>query len=563
MNIAVFKVNHLFLLLAGTLLTACQQTPIVDAQTSEGTTSEEIIIEAQITNDDQVACNCDLEGTSANTNSNVSEGTIEVVHPITDEIVPDLPVDKTLPAEEDTPVETDLWAYIANNLEFESPKNHPRVVAQKNWYLKHPTYMRRVSNRASPFLYYIVEELEQNNIPIDIALLPIVESAFDPFAYSHGRAAGMWQFIPETGKRFGMPQNWWYDGRRDVIRSTQGAIKYLEYLHDFFDGNWLHALAAYNSGEGRVKRAIRRNKAKNKPTDFWSLDLPKETRAYVPKLLALADMLKNADNYNFKWPKIENLPVIHVVDTNRQIELNKAAEFAGVSVKEFRALNPGFNRWATPPDQKVEIVLPIRSVSDFESSLENASQDTLVTWRRHKIRRGDNLGGIANKYATSVEVIKTLNDLDDSRIIAGKHLLIPAGAVKDEGMSQIIARNLSFMQSKNQTSAGKHVVRSGDTLWDIAKEYRVSVKDLSSWNSISSKQTLKIGTELTVYQPNAIDNMTQRRVNYRVRRGDSLSRIADKFNVSVRQIINWNNLQGKKYLQPGQRLKLNVNVTAL
>ncbi len=524
-------------------LTACQKTPIITADPTSQPTQE-------------------LEESCDGNCESPEKGVNEVVHLLDEELVPELPVSVSIPAQKDIAIERNLWAYIANNLEFDSV-DHPRLVAQKNWYLKHPRYMERVSRRASPFLYYIVQELEKNNIPIDIALLPIVESGFDPFAYSHGRAAGMWQFIPESGKRFGMPQNWWYDGRRDVVKATEGAISYIQYLYDFFDGNWLHALAAYNSGEGRVQRAIRRNKAKNKPTDFWSLDLPKETRAYVPKLLALADILKNAKQYNYNWPKIENLPVIDVVSINRQIELSKAAEFAGLSVKEFRALNPGFNRWATPPDQIVDIVVPINAVPTFKASLDQASSDTLVTWKRHRIQSGDNLGSIAQKYSTTVDVIKTLNDLDNSTIIAGRHLLIPAGAVNDGGISQKIAKKLDFMKSGQLTLAGKHVVQSGDTLWDIAKAYRVSVHDLSRWNSISSVKTLKIGSELTVYKPNTANNMTQRRIDYRVRRGDSLSRIADKFNISVKQIVNWNNLHGVKYLQPGQRLRLNVNVAAL
>ena len=198
----------------------------------------------------------------------LADESADVIHPVAD-------IEFTV-ADDTMDVSDDVWQRIRNNLDFNIPQNK-RVIAQRNWYVKHTSYLDRVAKRAEPFLYYIVQELEKNDMPIELAMLPIVESAFDPFAYSHGRASGMWQFVPGTGKRFGMKQNWWYDGRRDVVASTQGAIKYLKYLHKFFDGDWLLALAAYNSGEGRVQRAVRNNARKNKPTDFWSLSLPKET----------------------------------------------------------------------------------------------------------------------------------------------------------------------------------------------------------------------------------------------------------------------------------------------
>ncbi len=220
----------------------------------------------------------------------------------------------------------DVWQRIRANLTFDVPENK-RITVQRDWFVKHPNYLDRVAKRAEPFLYYIVEELEKNNVPVELALLPIVESAFDPFAYSHGRASGMWQFVPDTGTRFGMKQNWWYDGRRDVIASTQGAIKYMKYLHKFFDGDWLLALAAYNSGEGRVKRAVKKNKIQGKNTDFWALDLPRETRAYVPKLLALADIIKRPEQFNLSIYEIANNEVISLVDIHSQLDLAQSRQF--------------------------------------------------------------------------------------------------------------------------------------------------------------------------------------------------------------------------------------------
>ena len=207
------------------------------------------------------------------------------------------------------PVERDLWNRIRAGFQLED-MDHPRIQRELNWYARHPEYMERVAERAQPYLHFIVEEFEKANIPSEIILLPIVESAFQPFAYSHGRAAGIWQFIPGTGRRFGLEQNWWYDGRRDVYASTMAAIKYLTSLNKQFDGDWMLALAAYNSGSGTVKRAIRRNKRQGKPTDFFSLHLPKETRAYAPKLMALKKLIANPEKYDMTIPSIPDEPYL-------------------------------------------------------------------------------------------------------------------------------------------------------------------------------------------------------------------------------------------------------------
>ncbi|WP_171901000.1 transglycosylase SLT domain-containing protein, partial [Glaciecola punicea] len=308
-------------------LSACSVNPLViekeyeDVQDTIGEVNELII-------DNLLPCSGELNSSDQNAGhlqdcETQSDGVIKVIH-LTQEV--DIALEQPDPIDPNTL--NDLWEKIQYQMTLPIPQNQPRLDAQKNWYLRHPAYMQRVSKRARPFLYHITQRLEQENMPMELALLPIVESAFDPFAYSHGRASGMWQFIPSTGKRFGMKQTWWYDGRRDVIASTEGAIKYLRYLNDMFDGDWLHALAAYNSGEGRVMRAIKKNKRAGKPTDFWSLDLPRETRAYVPKLLALADILKSQDEYNFSWPKIANAPVVEIVDVSSQIDLAVAARMA-------------------------------------------------------------------------------------------------------------------------------------------------------------------------------------------------------------------------------------------
>jgi membrane-bound lytic murein transglycosylase D len=491
---------------------------------------------------------------------------IDVIHPIADVNV-DLGNDV-----QESELTDDVWQRIRGQLNFHIP-NDRRVNNQRDWFVKHPAYLSRVAKRAEPFLFYIVQELEANDMPLEIALLPIVESAFDPFAYSHGRASGMWQFVPGTGKRFGMKQNWWYDGRRDVVASTQGAIKYLKYLHKFFDGDWMLALAAYNSGEGRVRRAVRSNKKLNKPTDFWSLDLPKETRAYVPKLLALADIVKRSDVLKLKLPKIENKAVITQVDIASQLDLAKAAQLADLSLAELQRLNPGFNRWATDPDGPHYLLLPNHKVKSFEEKLSKLGKKDRLTWQRYKIKNGDNLGEIARKFNTEIALIRQINKVKGNQIRAGKFLLIPVATASLD--SYILSQDQRLAKTQNRELKGKkrvHIVKSGDTLWDLSRSYKVSTRNIAKWNGMAPRDTIKPGQKLVIWQKAALKSVSKnqivpaeqaiiRNITYRVRKGDSFARIANKFNVSITEIERWNGLKRSKYLQPGQMLKLSVDVT--
>jgi membrane-bound lytic murein transglycosylase D len=470
-----------------------------------------------------------------------------------------------------TPVEAlpadaeDLWERIRSQLYFDIPQNK-RVTAQRNWYLKNPSYMKRVANRALPFYHLIVEEIERQEMPLEFALLPIVESAFDPFAYSHGRAAGVWQFIPGTGKRFGLKQTWWYDGRRDVFAATQGALAYLKYLHNMFDEDWLHAIAAYNSGEGRVKRAIKKNQKAGKPTDFWSLDLPRETRAYVPKLLALADMLARSEELAFDWPKIDNIPQVEIVDIGSQIDLATAADLASLTVEELHALNPAFNRWATDPKGPHKLLLPINKASQFKDSLNEIDDKKRLNWVRHKVKNGDSLLKLAKQYHTSVDVIQATNNLKGNVIRAGKYLLIPVALKSLDSYSLSSDQRLAATQSKPR---GSHKltrkVNSGDTLWDISREYDVNLRSLAKWNGMAPTDPLRPGKDLVVWvnqvSKEQANNAVMRTLTYTVRNGDSLARIASRFKVDIADIEKWNQLNRKKYLQPGQKLKIFVDVT--
>lgn len=468
--------------------------------------------------------------------------------------------------DDDAPVVfNDVWDRISYQLSMEIPQNR-QVVTERNWYAKHPTYMVRVGKRAEPFLHFIVNEIEKREMPIELALLPIVESAFDPFAYSHGRASGLWQFIPGTGNRFKLKQTWWYDGRRDVVAATRAALDYLSFLHKTLDGDWLNAIAAYNSGEGRVLRAIKRNRKKHLPTDFWSLDLPKETTAYVPKLLALADLLKRKNEFNMSWYPIDNVPHIAVVDAHKQIDIAKAAELAGMELTALHRLNPGYNQWATDPNGPHKFVVPVDKADSFQASLDSLSDKERMAWTRYVVKPGDTLGGIASKYKISIDSLRDINKINGNMIRVKQALMVPTSAESLKSYTLTADNRLKKTQDKKRGSTKlSHKVKRGDTLWDISREYKVNVRSLAKWNGMAPTDPLKPGKNLVIWtkspSSNSSDSGIVRKVTYKVRNGDSLARIAQKFKVKIVDIAKWNALDTKKYLQPGQALKLYVDVT--
>ncbi|TDY00083.1 LysM peptidoglycan-binding domain-containing protein [Thiohalophilus thiocyanatoxydans] len=482
------------------------------------------------------------------------------------------PVTEQDPDEAGTP--EDLWERVRAG--FSLPDiEHPQIKQQLNWYASHPEYMQRVVQRARPYLYYIVETLEQHDLPMEIALLPIVESAFQPFAYSHGRASGIWQFIPATGRLYGLKQDWWYDGRRDIYASTRAAAKFLKRMNDYYDGDWMHALASYNSGLGNVNRAIRRNKARNRSTDFFALSLPRETQAYVPKLLALKKLIADPQAYGIEIDTIANRPYFTRVELERQIDLAKAAEMANMELDELYRLNPGFNRWATAPDGPHYLLLPVEQAEPFKSALAELPAEQMISWQRHRIRQGETLSGIASRYNTSIRSLKRINQLRGDLLRAGQSLTIPVASQQAENYRLSQAQRTQRKQNRpRKGNKITHVVQPGDTFWGLARRHGVSVRALAGWNAMAPGDPLKPGQSLVIWSRSDEQLSTlnsgqlaapptrsmTRRIGYRVRKGDSLARISQKFRVSIGQLRKWNNLPRGKYLQPGQRLTLYVDV---
>lgn len=471
----------------------------------------------------------------------------------------------------ETPIEQprkDVWLRILDQFSMDLDIENERIAAQRNWYAKHPDYLERVSKRAEPYLYYIAEQIDVRNIPGEMALLPIVESAFDPFAYSHGRASGVWQFIPSTGTYFGLKQDWWYDGRRDIRAATNAALDYLTKLAGQFDGDWQLALASYNGGGGTIRKAIRKNTEKGLPTDFWSLKLRKETHNYVPKLIALAQLLREPEKYGVRFAPIENQPYFSVVKTGGQIDLSQVASLARLDIEEVYRLNPGYNRWATHPAGPHEVLVPVANETTLIQALADLPESERVKWNRYKVRAGDNLSSLSKKFRTTAKVIRQANDLNSNAIRIGQTLLIPSALKSTSDYSHSATERLDrkkvARQPKN-TYQGRHTVTKGETFWSVSRTYGVTVKQLAHWNGMAPGDPIRPGQHLTLWLKNKQQALSSRKeirqVNYRVRSGDSLSSIAGRFNVSIGEIRKWNPpVASAKYLQPGQKLTLYVNV---
>lgn len=466
---------------------------------------------------------------------------------------------------------TDIWPRLRAGFAIEDITDNPRLISELNWYAKHQNYLDRVVERAEPFMHFILNEAEKRNLPTELVLLPVVESAFQAFAYSHGRAAGIWQFIPSTGKIYGLKQNWWYDGRRDIYASTMAAFDYLESLHREFKGDWLHALAAYNSGSGTVRRAIRNNQKRGKPTDFWNLDLPRETRAYVPKLLALKRLVDTPEEYGITLNCVADIPYFEVVDTESQLDLAMAAEMAGLELDELYRLNPAFNHWATDPFGPHHLLIPVNHADVFKTNLAMIPEDERIKWKRHRIREGETLSHIADRYSVSVASLKRHNNLDSQIIRAGRHLVIPVASRSLSDYNLTAYQRKKTLQNINrQGHKVTHIVQPGDTFWDLSRKYKVSTHKIARWNGMAVRDPLRAGQKLVIWtksSPGLISTSTSQgqantiqRISYRVRNGDSLYLIASKFRVAVNDLKRWNQFTGK-YLQPGQMLKLYVDVT--
>lgn len=473
------------------------------------------------------------------------------------------PAPEPRPAEEPAS-DRDAWERIRDGMDLRYP-DKKQVRRSIEWYRRNQEYLHRVTQRARPYLAYIAREVEKHELPMEFALLPVVESAFRERAYSHAGASGLWQFMPSTGRRYGLKQNWWYDGRRDVVESTRAALDYLTRLMQEFGDDPLLAVAAYNWGEGNVRRAMSRNRARGKPTDVWSLRLPRETRTHVYRFVAIATIVEEPERYGVALRSIPDEVYFRPVALDGQVDLAFAANLAGVTVKELRRLNPGFKRSATAPGGPHRLQLPVDAAERYTATLAQLPADRHKRWTRHAVVPGDTLGAIAIRYGTSVKALKDTNGLASDRIFAGTHLTIPVAlGLREVALADATARGHRSVTEGPATTT--HRVRSGDSLWLIARRHGVDFKQLAAWNGLSVESVLVPGQRLTVHHgrsgtvPAALRTIppknSRARTVHVVQYGDTLSEIAVRHGTTVLALTELNRIEEDAILLPGQKLHL-------
>nr|WP_040536482.1 LysM peptidoglycan-binding domain-containing protein [Legionella drancourtii] len=454
---------------------------------------------------------------------------------------------------------SDVWDVLRSEFMLNHETSRAEVQEQIRWLVAHPSYLQKVCRQSEPYIYHILGEIKKRKLPGELALLPMIESAYDPFAYSGVGAAGLWQLMPRTGADLGLKQDWWFDGRRSIRPSTDAAMNYLIHLNKFFDGNWVLAIASYDAGEGTISRAIKATQHSNHDVSFWDLPVPRETQIYVPRLLALAEIIKNPQRYKLSLPEIPYLPYFAEVNIGSQIDLSHAAKLAGISYKELIKLNPGFNRWTTAPYKPFKLLIPMEKVQQFNLNLANFPEDKRVSWTKHQVKQGDNLDNIAIRYHTTVNLIKQLNQLTTNHVKPNQSILIPstknAPVVAKKEIA--IAKTTPYgtaSKFKGQIKEGSnrrviHIVQGTDSYQYLERIYGVTTKEIQSWNKLSAYQRLRTGQQLVIWKK------VRQPKQYIVQRGESLSIIAQRNQTKVNQLLSLNpGLRWNTPLRPGQKI---------
>jgi membrane-bound lytic murein transglycosylase D len=509
------------------------------------------------------------------------------------------------------PRSSNLWQDLAGNFQLKQNLEQPAVQKQIHFLQHRQDYINELTHNAKPYIYYVYTQTQKNNMPAEMALIPMVESDYEPFGVSRTGATGLWQMMPGTASWLGIKINWWYDGRRNVVSSTNAALKHLRYLHSEF-GSWLLAMAAYDAGDGAIRSAIRYNKRHHRPTDFWSLPLPKETKRYIPKLLALAAVIKGAEHYGIHLKPLENRPYFTAVKMQGQIDLSHVAKLATTDSNTVRHLNPAFRRWATAPAGDYWLLLPVDKARIFQTNLTQ-SEKKRVTWAYHQVQSGDTLSDLADHYHTTITILQQINHIKGPFIHTGQKLLIPRSKHIQLGRIKKAGKRIAEDKIPGPKRIA-HTVKTKETLSTIAQRYRVKAGQIRYWNHLAYHDKLQANQQLIIWKKKTIhptgyhhytiksgDNLSQighryhvsapaimaanglstmllhigqtlripyptihdqhypgkhQTLTHTIRPGQSLSEIAHYYHVTSRDIIHWNHLEHQKYIHVGEKLKI-------
>ena len=451
---------------------------------------------------------------------------------------------EVIPEEDPEEVEITVWQYLQENSElanYEIDKITQRYIDN---HLKDKKLFNRYLENSTFYIYYVIQKLNEADLPVELALVPYIESNYDPFSISPSGAVGLWQFMPSTGRLYDLDKSWWQEDRHDPFLSTDAAVEYFDYLFKRFDDNLFHSLASYNAGPTLVESRIKRNIRLDKDPSFKNLRLPSQARSYIPKFVAIYEIVNNPEKYGVVLPEIPYKELVERVEINGQVEILAFSDFVGLKPEFVYKLNAGYTKWASAPGEKSIFYIPLEKANLINNDKDIFLQENKINWITHKIKRGDSLWELANKYDTRVEIIKKINFLDSDLLTLNDNLLIP----------------LSQSENNNFIPFEVHVVSEGDSLWSIATRYKLTPKTIARNNNIEISSILRIGQQLNIGNKNiyrTIDSK-KRTILYSVKQGDNLYRIADLFGVEAIDIKKLNNLDDSA-IMPGQIIKVIIS----
>jgi len=454
-----------------------------------------------------------------------------------DQYVEPIPVE----ASKDIPTYENVWDRITAASSNDQEHLDEKTLVYINAYLSNPNQLDKLLEKGRYFIYFVLEELERYRLPPELALLPYIESNYDPFSISASGAMGIWQFMPATARIYGLKDTWWYEQRHDPLASSKAAVRYLAYLHNRFNKEITYTLAAYNGGPTLLEKQIKLNKKLGKPTNYKNLKLPKQTKEYVPKFKAMLELVLNAEKYGLNLPNFPNKKVLGNIELNGQVEILAFSEFAGLKPEFIYKLNAGYTKWASPPGDKTTFNIPIELEEVLNLKKDKFIKTNQINWVTHKVSRGDSLWKIAEEFDTEVNVLKKVNYLASNVLNLNQELLIP----------------LSNDQNQTFIPYQAHIISEGDTLWNLGIQYKISPAEIAKNNGLRMNSTLTIGKELNIGNKNIYRtiNSKKRTILYSVKQGDSLYRIADIFNIEISDIKDINELPNNE-IKPGQVIKI-------